>query len=65
MMRFDFQLKTSYFANSAERWNLTAAKLLIAEISNIFCGSRLKSQELIPVALEDSYCKYYIIEMQI
>lgn len=65
MMHFDFQLRTSYFANFAERWNLTMAKLLISERSNLFCGSRLKSQELIPIALEDSYCKYYIIEMQI
>lgn len=60
-MHFDFQLKMSHFANSAERQNLTAAKLLVSE-SLLLCGSRLKSQELIAVALE-AYCKYCIIEM--
>lgn len=36
---------------------------LISERSLLFCGSGLKSQELVPIALEDSYCKYRIIEM--
>lgn len=53
MMHFDFQLKTSHFANSAERLNLITMRLLISERNNLFFGSRLKSLGLIPVALKD------------